>query len=67
MCGFSASHGALTALHDRRTVSFAPNHSTTKDKPADRFDDPFLAEKLIARKRDLLWMLEGLRRLIANH
>ena len=41
---------------------------TTKDKPADRFDDPFLAEKLIAEKEGIfLWMLEGLRRLIANH
>ena len=40
---------------------------TTKDKPADRFDDPFLAEKLIAEKEGIfLWMLEGLRRLIAN-
>ena len=41
---------------------------TTKDKPVDRFDDPFLAEKLIAEKEGIfLWMLEGLRRLIANH
>ena len=39
-----------------------------KDKPADRFDDPFFAEKLIAEKEGIfLWMLEGLRRLIANH
>ena len=51
------------------TVSFtARSFLTTKDKPADRFDDPFLAEKLIAEKEGIfLWMLEGLRWLIANH
>ena len=42
-------NGALTALHDRSDGFFRRQIIlTTKDKPADRFDDPFLAEKLIA-------------------
>ena len=59
-------NGALTALHDRSDGFFRRQIIlTTKDKPADRFDDPFLAEKLIAEKEGIfLWMLEGLRRLI---
>ncbi len=62
-------NGALTALHDRSDGFFRRQIIlTTKDKPADRFDDPFLAEKLIAEKEGIfLWMLDGLRRLIANH
>ena len=62
-------NGALTALHDRSDGFFRRQIIlTTKDKPVDRFDDPFLAEKLIAEKEGIfLWMLEGLRRLIANH
>ena len=44
-------NGALTALHDRSDGFFRRQIVlTTKDKPADRFDDPFLAEKLIAEK-----------------
>lgn len=59
----------MTALHDRSDGFFRRQIIlTTKDKPVDRFDDPFLAEKLIAEKEGIfLWMLEGLRRLIANH
>ena len=62
-------NGALTALHDRSDGFFRRQIIlTTKDKPTDRFDDPFLAEKLIAEKEGIfLWMLEGLRRLIVNH
>lgn len=54
-------NGALTALHDRSDGFFRRQIIlTTKDKPADRFDDPFLAEKLIAEKEGIfLWMLEG--------
>ncbi len=61
-------NGVLTALHDRSDGFFRRQIIlTTKDKPVDRFDDPFLAEKLIAEKEGIfLWMLEGLRRLIAN-
>ena len=40
---------------------------TTKDKPADRTDDPFLVEKMCAELEGiLLWCLEGLHRLVQN-
>ena len=40
---------------------------STRDKPADRKDDPFLAEKMCAEAEGIvLWALEGLRRLIDN-
>ncbi|MBQ9065993.1 MAG: DNA primase, partial [Clostridia bacterium] len=40
---------------------------STRDKPADRKDDPFLAEKLCTEAEGIvLWAIEGLRRLIAN-
>ena len=40
---------------------------TVKDKSADRVDDPFLSEKLIAEIDSIfLWALEGLRRLMGN-
>lgn len=46
-------NGVLTALHDRSDGFFRRQIIlTTKDKPVDRFDDPFLAEKLIAEKRE---------------
>ena len=62
-------NGALTSLYDHSDGFFRRQIIlTTKDKPTDRFDDPFLAEKLIAEKEGIfLWMLEGLRRLIVNH
>ena len=62
-------NGALTALHDR-TDGFYRRQIvlTTKDKPIDRVDDPFLVEKMIAEKEGiLLWCLEGLQRLIGNN
>jgi putative DNA primase/helicase len=61
-------NGALTALHDRSDGFFRRQIVlTTKDRPADRMDDPFLSEKLIEEKDGIfLWMLEGLHRLIAN-
>ena len=41
---------------------------TTKEKPADRLDDPDLAEKMKADVEGiLLWAFEGLQRLIANN
>ena len=47
------SNGVLTALHDRSDGFFRRQIIlTTKDKPVDRFDDPFLARKLIAEKRE---------------
>ena len=62
-------NGALTALHDQSDGFFRRQIVlTTKDRPADRTDDPFLAEKLIAEKEGIfLWCLEGLHRLLANN
>jgi putative DNA primase/helicase len=62
-------NGTLTALHDRSDGFYRRQIIlTTKDRPADRVDDPFLAEKLIAEKEGIfLWMLEGLCRLISNN
>lgn len=60
------SNGALTALHDRSDGFYRRQIVlTTKDKPAEREDDPFLAEKLAAEKEGIfLWCLEGLHRLL---
>lgn len=62
-------NGALTSINDqsdgfwRRQLLL-----TTKDKAPDREDDVYLADKLIEEKEGiLLWMLEGLMRLIANN
>ena len=62
------SNGDLQALYDcsdgfyRRQLIL-----TTKDKPADRMDDPFLVEKMCAELEGiLLWCLEGLHRLVQN-
>ena len=62
-------NGALTALHDRSDGFFRRQIIlTTKDRPEDRADDPFLTEKLAAEKEGIfLWCLEGLNRLIANN
>ena len=62
-------NGALTALHDRSDGFFRRQIVlTTKDRPANRVDDPFLVEKMIAEKEGVfLWCLEGLKRLIANN
>lgn len=41
---------------------------STKPKPKDRVDDPFIAEKFLAEKEKIFcWMLDGLRRLIKNN
>ena len=41
---------------------------TTKPKPENRINDSDIAEKFISEKEKiLLWMFEGLQRLIANH
>lgn len=47
-------NGALTSLHDRSDGFFRRQIIlTTKNKPAERFDDPYLAEKLIAEKEGI--------------
>lgn len=62
-------NGVLVAAHDgsngfwRRQILIA-----VKDRDPDRVDDPFLIEKLAEELPGiLLWMLEGLKRLLANH
>lgn len=62
-------NGALTALHDHSDGFFRRQIIlTTKNRPEDRNDDPYLAEKLTAEKEGIfLWCLEGLNRLIANN
>ena len=61
-------NGALTALYDhsdgfwRRQLVL-----TTKDRPANREDNPFLVEALSAELEGiLLWCLDGLQRLMRN-
>ncbi len=62
-------NGALTALHDRSDGFFRRQIVlTTRDRPAGRVDDPFLAEKLAEEAEGIfLWCLEGLNRLLANN
>lgn len=62
-------NGSLKALYDRSDGFFRRQIIlTTKRKDKNREDDPFLAEKLIAEKKGIfLWMLEGLKRLIARN
>ena len=54
-------NGALTSLYDHSDGFFRRQLIlTTKDKPADRTDDPFLVEKMCAELEGiLLWCLEG--------
>ena len=61
-------NGTLQSLHDRSVGFFRRQIIlTTKERPAGRVDDPFLAEKLCAEAEGIfLWALDGLRRLIAN-
>ena len=62
-------NGALTALHDQSDGFFRRQIVlTTKDRPTNRTDDPFLVEKLMSEMEGIfLWCLEGLHRLLANN
>ena len=62
-------NGSLKALYDRSDGFFRRQIIlTTRRREKDRIDDPFLSEKLIAEKEGIfLWMLEGLKRLIAQN
>ena len=62
-------NGALTALHDKSDGFFRRQIVlTTKDRPAGRADDPFLADKLTREREGIfLWCLEGLQRLIDHN
>ncbi len=62
-------NGTPKALYDH-SVGFARRLMilSTKPKPKDRVDDPFIAEKFLAEKEKIFcWMLDGLRRLIKNN
>ena len=63
------SNGDLQALFDRSDGFYRRQLVlTAKEKPADRVDDPDLAEKMKAEVEGiLLWAFEGLQRLIANN
>ena len=63
------SNGDLQALYDRFNGFYRRQLIlTTKDKPAERVDDPDIAEKMKNVAEGIfLWMFEGLRRLISNH
>ncbi len=62
------SNGDLQALYDRSNGFYRRQLIlTTKEKPADRIDDPDIAEKMKAEAEGIfLWMFEGLQRLAAN-
>lgn len=61
-------NGTLNSLYDRSVGFFRRQIIlTAKERPKDRVDDPFLAEKVCAEAEGIfLWALDGLRRLIAN-
>lgn len=59
----------LHSLYDRSVGFFRRQIIlSAKERPANRVDDPFVAEKMCSEAESIfLWALEGLRRLIANH
>ncbi len=63
------SNGDLQALYDRSDGFYRRQLVlTTKERPAERVDDPDLAEKMKAEAEGIfLWAFEGLRRLAANN
>ena len=63
------SNGDLQALFDRSDGFYRRQLVlTTREKPANRVDDPDLAEKMKAEIEGIfLWAFEGLRQLVANN
>ena len=63
------SNGDLQALFDRSDGFYRRQLVlTTREKAADRVDDPDLAEKMKAEVEGIfLWAFEGLRQLVANN
>ena len=63
------SNGDLQALFDRSDGFYRRQLVlTTREKAADRVDDPDLAEKMKAEVEGIfLWAFEGLKRLAANN
>lgn len=61
-------NGSLTSLYDHSDGFYRRQLIlTTKERPADRKDAPFLVEKMLDELEGIfLWCLEGLHRLIAN-
>ena len=63
------SNGDLQALYDRSDGFYRRQLVlTTKEKSADRVDDPYLAEKMKMEAESIfLWAFEGLQRLIRQN
>jgi len=63
------SNGDLQALYDRSDGFYRRQLVlTTREKPADRMDDPDLADRMKCEVDGIfLWAFEGLRRLVANN
>ena len=62
-------NGSPKALYDK-SEGFARRLLilTTKPKPPDRVNDPYIADKFIIEKNEIfLWIFKGLKRLIANN
>lgn len=61
-------NGTLQALHDRSFGFFRRQIILeAKERNPSRKDDPYLAERLCAKKEDIfLWALASLQRLIRN-
>lgn len=61
-------NGTLNAANDKSDAFFRRQIIiSTKPKPIDRVDDPFLVEKFIENKEGIfLWMFKGLQRLYTN-
>lgn len=62
-------NGSLQSLYDRSEGFFRRQIIlSTKDKPADREDDPFIGDKMCREKEGIfLWALDGLERLFINN
>ena len=62
------SNGDLQALYDRSDGFYRRQLIlTTREKPADRVDDPDIAQKMCSELEGIfLWAFEGLKRLAAN-
>ena len=63
------SNGDLQALYDRSDGFYRRQLVlTTKEKPVDRVDDPYLAEKMKNEAESVfLWAFEGLQRLVRQN
>ena len=61
-------NGRMQALHDRSYGFFRRQILLeAKERPPDRRDDPYLAQRLCAEKESIfLWAFAGLQRLVAN-